>query len=345
MTVTIWRVILGSAGVFALLALAACRSPTEVTLVLSTNACDAGYSSTGVVVRYTGAGAGAPSVAATTSCGAGGSIGTLVVVPGAQGNAPFVATAYTAVLGPKGPVDPTATCEADASHCIVASREIGFIANTPLTLPIEMNKACLGKTCKTGETCVEGQCVSENVDAGACASGGPGCNLDTVSTPDAGVHDATVDARDAALHDATLDVVLRRDAAHDASEGGPSRDAGLDAGAAPDALPLPLDAGGGGDSGCPDSAPSGDCPTPMVACYYGTNGVQACTCYKNSHAITPPAWTCVDLRPGCPVEPPTVPSSCQPAGLICDYGYCYNGNGAICDDAGAWGDYSTPCSL
>jgi len=205
-------------GTLAAMTVVACRNPTEVTLVLTTDTCDAGYSSTGIVVAHPGALDGAAPTAITSNCTAG-SIGSLVVVPGPQGDVPFVVTVYTEVEGPSATTDPTTACMADASHCIVASREIGFIANTPLTLPIEMESACLGKKCQPGFTCVEGQCRSEDVDAGACASGGPGCNLDLsvdAGSRDAASHDATVGTHDSGVRDATVsDAPVARDAGHD----------------------------------------------------------------------------------------------------------------------------------
>jgi sugar lactone lactonase YvrE len=172
-------------------ALNGCRSPTEVTLVLTTDTCNAGYTATAISVVSAGGGLDASASGTVTStCSPDGSIGTLVVVPGARGAAPFLVRAVTEVAGPGAGNDPASACAVDASQCIIATREISFIDHTPVVLPIDMRKVCEGVPCTAGYTCVEKACVPEGVDAGACLSPA-GCNKDT---EDAG-RDATVPPR------------------------------------------------------------------------------------------------------------------------------------------------------
>jgi hypothetical protein len=191
----------------ALLGAAACRSPTEVTLVLTTDAFDAGVGATSITVVSSSAGLDAGLAALTTNCSPDGSIGSLVVVPGSAGATAFVVKVVTDLNHPSTlPAD----CDLDASHCIIATREMSFINHTPLLLPIQMDRSCEGVACDGGLTCVQRQCVSPRIVPGACL-GPAGCNLDTGHDSGAPGSDAGLDAGHDAGHVAKLILIARVD--------------------------------------------------------------------------------------------------------------------------------------
>ena len=221
--------------------LTGCRSPTEVTVVLSTDACDAGYKGTSITVAsVTSPGAVFPASVApgveTTSCGSDGGvrgqIGSVVVVPGSAGDGPFIVR-VTAGLGGNTTAD---QCfgSMPPDTCIVATRELSFIPHTPLTLPIEMQHVCEGVRCKPGYTCIDGFCGSDQTVCGLAAS----CNVVDAgggsAPPDAGVDTGRPHPVDAG-HDAGVDSTVRmpgdassQDAQHDTG-----RDDATDSGACP----------------------------------------------------------------------------------------------------------------
>jgi hypothetical protein len=191
------------------IAVAACRDPTEVTLVLSTNACDAGYAGTSIAVASRNVTSPESPVATTMNCSPDGSIGTLVVVPGAMGEGTFIVTVQ-ADLAPGS--DPGSACDVDASRCIVATREMGFIDHTRLTLPIVLDRDCEGVVCEAGTTCVQATCVSSEIVPSRCTNATQ-CNLDTLdaSVSRTPIRDAGVDHAIADAHDATMGM---KDAGH-----------------------------------------------------------------------------------------------------------------------------------
>jgi hypothetical protein len=196
--------------------------------------------------------AGVYPAAETTTCGADGGIGTLVVVPGPNGNGPFIVMATTGLgnitadqctqPGPDGGLPKT---------CIVEKRELTLIDHTPMVLPITMYHACENVICDGGLTCgPSGGCVPDLVNTDACS--GAGCVIGAL--PDAGSpppshdagHDATVPPHDSGHdatgsahpdaghdsgHDATLaDVGVPHDAGHDTGmDAPPKQDTGVDA--------------------------------------------------------------------------------------------------------------------
>jgi len=159
--------------IVAAVGLAHCLEPTEITLVLTTDVPCSAVNGAAVAVGPPGDETRDPA-ATTTSCD-GGMLGTLVVVPSG---------AIDDVVGVRVMLGVGATqaesCHApDFAGCVVARRELGYIRHTPLTLPIELQRACLDDPCDPTSSCVNGQCVDGGVtcdDAGSCG----------VAPPDAG---------------------------------------------------------------------------------------------------------------------------------------------------------------
>lgn len=264
---------LGGTAAVGLALLSGCRSPTEVTLQLSTDSCDKNYQ--GVNITITSAagssaiGDGAvPPVAQTTACNVGGDggIGTLVVVPGPNGNGPFTVTVFEGI-------DKTSPNECNVTpvpaNCIVASRQLTLIDNTPLVLPIALDFSCAGKTCSPDQTCSDGQCGSNVVSTSLCqGSSGASC---VVTIGDASIPPTTTLFDDAGVDAAPhVDATSTHDAGHDATRDatGP-KDATLDVHAViPDAT-HPVDTGhDAGHVGTPDVAipPSLPCEDAGVVC-------------------------------------------------------------------------------
>jgi hypothetical protein len=182
----------------ACVALVECRSPTEVVVLLTTDVPCPSVTETSIAAGAPGA-VGTTPGATTPGCNADG-IGTIVLVPSDGKGDPFGIEVVTAV---GVPLD---TCSAEhvGPQCIVARRKMAFIPHTPLTLPIAMRAACLGKTCDPDSTCVAGRCVSAYVDPEGCTAPG-GCDESTLAKLDAGATDASSEAGEAGGGDASGD--------------------------------------------------------------------------------------------------------------------------------------------
>ena len=166
---------------FALLALtvslAACRTPTQVTVEVTTDvACDGDQLPGEPFVRDTAIVTGPvdgfrdsdrPPAASTTLCTEDGEIGDLVVVPSGDKRGSVGVRVHIG-LRDKSADDCARQCGED---CIEASRRLSFVPNSKLVLPIRANRSCIGVCCPEGQTCLAGDCVSDEIDAcedGAC---------------------------------------------------------------------------------------------------------------------------------------------------------------------------------
>jgi hypothetical protein len=152
----------------------ACREPTYVSLVISTDVACSDLQGTSITVgRLNEIEVRAPLTTVTT-CAADGTVGSLVVTPSGDASEEF---AVRVVSGVKRNVD---ECKAPdyGQGCIVARRAMRFVERTPLTLPIAMRAACAGVACGPEQTCVKGACVDARVDSARCE--GAGCDEDTL---------------------------------------------------------------------------------------------------------------------------------------------------------------------
>lgn len=158
---------------------AGCQPPTEVTVALSTNVPCEAIDGTGLVVGTPDDVESKDVTSVTATCD-DGRIGTMVILPGKDREAVFAVKVVTGVqvLAEEcltSTVRPTDV--PGEKGCIVARRELGFLPQTPLTLPIEMRLECIGVSCPPGSTCVEGgACVGARIaDPNRCADPG-GCD-------------------------------------------------------------------------------------------------------------------------------------------------------------------------
>jgi len=159
-------------------AIASCRAPTEIKVVVTTDFDCADLKDVTVTVGTLGdALESDPPTSTSTTCSAG-SVGTIVVVPSGSDHADV----GIKVVGGFGVKQAEACAPAPGSSppeygvgCIVARRAIDFTPHTPLTVPIVLRAACNGIACGETETCDKGQCVPAEVpDSSACAAAG-GC--------------------------------------------------------------------------------------------------------------------------------------------------------------------------
>ncbi len=151
-----------------------CRSPTSVTLVLSSDvACD-DHPTTSVTVSRTASETLAPSLV-TRVCNPDGHIGTLVVVPASDRDEDLRVRVVTRVG--------EATCEAPGygTGCIVSRRQLRFLAHEELTVPIAQQVDCAGVACGATTTCRQGQCVEAQVDQDRCEANPGECGSEIVT--------------------------------------------------------------------------------------------------------------------------------------------------------------------
>jgi hypothetical protein len=203
-----WSRALGCVLVAALCAVApsyqaGCLSPTQVTLVLTTDV-DCKQLLTTTITTAAPGDAKAVPAATTSTCQNGGDIGTLVLVPSGDRDGHVDVEVVTAVGVPAA----ACTRPAYGPGCIVARRSLGFLPHTGLTLPIAMRDACRGVICGPADTCVSGVCRSAAVDPNACEAAG-GCSEAVLGPPASPLPLGDGGAGDASKLDAsTLDADL-----------------------------------------------------------------------------------------------------------------------------------------
>lgn len=193
----------------ALVLLASCREPTQVTLELSTDlSCSSAdpdpLDETSIYVgtpqEMAGPLSGLSPAAVTHGCMAGkdGRIGSIVVVPSGSDDERF---ALRVVAGRR-----SSDCTNDLlSGCIEARRTLGFVPHTPLFLPLALNETCENVVCPSaGDTCVDGACVpSDIVCSGDCTTPNLDAGLrDVAAIVDAIVPKDAISVLDVGLEDA-----------------------------------------------------------------------------------------------------------------------------------------------
>ncbi len=154
---------------------AGCLDPTQVTLEIHTEVgCEAAPETSIVVAQPEDVEGQAPS-AVTRNCGSAtlegtaSRIGTLVAHPDDEPDVP-VAFKVTANLA-GGSADGCETPIGVSADCVVARRQLRFIENVSLELPVILSEACRGVTCLPGDTCFDGDCVSAVIDPFDCPDG------------------------------------------------------------------------------------------------------------------------------------------------------------------------------
>ena len=154
-----------------------CRTPTQVSVDISTDVDCPLLQGTTVTVGEAARIEGKDPVASTSACSAGADlnpIGSIVVIPSDANDAEF---GVKVVAGVDFPAE---TCTDDNSYqgCIVSRRAMRFVPHEELHLPIALRGSCKDVPCTATTTCVLGTCVNavvDNpelcVDSGACGEG------------------------------------------------------------------------------------------------------------------------------------------------------------------------------
>jgi hypothetical protein len=137
-----------------------CLSPTQITLHVTTNApCKDATQWKGVSI-YTGSPTDVETkepTLTTTACGAGGLIGTLVLVPTGS-DSDEIGIRVVAGLS-RNPED----CAANLyDGCIVARRTLRYSPHNSLDVYVALTDDCVGVSCDTTHTCVDGTCVDSS---------------------------------------------------------------------------------------------------------------------------------------------------------------------------------------
>jgi hypothetical protein len=226
--------------------LAACRSPTQIEVPVTTDIPCAEVTGTSFTPGQLGAIETRPLATMSTTC-TDGYLGTVVMVPSGDDGADVAFKVVTSFDGTS--VD---QCTADggyAGNCIVARRALRYLPHTTLTVPVRMSRVCAGNDCGDPTmTCVEGQCVPATIpDPSQCE--GSGCGEQTLLPPGAEDAGSTMDAT---VQDAS------------GTDAGPHVDAG-GADAAMDSAAPPFDAGplDGSVPGCDLGGLLAGSPWPM----------------------------------------------------------------------------------
>jgi len=184
-------------------AAAGCRSATAIDVsVESEVSCDAGATAALVGSESLGALQAASPKATSHGCTAGdgglAAMGNVVIVPIASKSE---SVAFAVMTRPDGQSPGGCLAASEASHCIVAKRQLNFIPHTTLALAVDLRLSCLGVQCSTDQTCVKGMCVGAQVPT-SCE---PSCNEGALVSADAGFVDAAVDVGSDSLGIAGLD--------------------------------------------------------------------------------------------------------------------------------------------
>jgi hypothetical protein len=201
------RLLVSIAALSACVAIFECRSPTEITLHITSNACKHSTHQTEIIVGVPAKGIDVePPRDVTTTCDPStGEVGTFVVIPGASEN-PFEAVV---IMG----VDQLVSNCSPASMfhgCIVQRRILTFVDSTPIDVYVDLSLDCEGQGCDTTSTCQGGSCVRANVSVpcelnATCAPGADAQPPQDTGRPDSRADVAQIDARKDAPADAGSD--------------------------------------------------------------------------------------------------------------------------------------------
>jgi formylglycine-generating enzyme required for sulfatase activity len=165
-----------------------CRAPTEILLEVTTDAQCADVHETAIYVGTVAAVDSSRSAAKTNACRSG-RIGSLVITPKSSDD-DEVAIKVVTGLQPRLAEE----CAGGGQGCIVARREIRFVPNTTLKIPVVMRQSCAGVSCGRDETCVDGKCYSAKCGQGIDCSTPNTPLLDAGGSDDGGAAEASNDA-------------------------------------------------------------------------------------------------------------------------------------------------------
>lgn len=161
----VWSVIVLVAFVAA-----SCRAPTEVRVVVKSDACTP-TSTTTITTGSLGDIETKPPGPTSSKCD-NGDVGSVVLQPSGEKNAAF---AFKVVMGIDKPAD---QCTAPAYEgCIVARRALSFLPNEELVVVVDMRASCKDNPCNPDQTCVKGRCVTAQIAPDECTSSCTEANL------------------------------------------------------------------------------------------------------------------------------------------------------------------------
>ncbi len=146
----------------------ACKTPAQITIEITTDLSCEEIRQTNIIVGPPGETDRATPAASTTTC-VDARVGSLVIVPSGS---PRAEIRIAVISGVTRPADGCTEGDAD---CIFSRRQITFLPNKKLNLPIEMLESCRGVSCEPDETCQAGLCVSAIIPDPARCTGPEGC--------------------------------------------------------------------------------------------------------------------------------------------------------------------------
>jgi hypothetical protein len=119
-----------------------CLEPTQVKLVITTDICDL----TNVSIYLDDP--TQPLATIPRKLGCPHDLGSLVFIPSGNG------TRFTVHVDGSRRGDGLCTTD-----CVKASRSVSYVSHASLTLPVELESACVNISCPVGKTCRRGKCV------------------------------------------------------------------------------------------------------------------------------------------------------------------------------------------
>ena len=156
------------------MALVGCRTPTQITVEVTTEvACDGASTKANTTLSVGTLGADLddkPPVVVTSTCTKVDDktwrIGSLVLVPSGDKGAEIAIRVVTGINK-----DPAKCTAADSKDCIIARRSLRFVPHTELYLPIGLDVDCTNVPCDSTTTCVDGKCVGATIpDSSQCTT-------------------------------------------------------------------------------------------------------------------------------------------------------------------------------
>jgi len=145
-----------------------CRTPTQVTVEVTTDVPCSDTPGTTIGVARLGALEAAAPLSSKTTC-TNGRVGALVIVPSGDRKDEIAIRVVTGVK-----TDPNTCVAPSYKGCVVARRALHFIEHTELVVRVLMRSSCLDVPCREDRTCVKGECVDSKIDPHACE--GSGCD-------------------------------------------------------------------------------------------------------------------------------------------------------------------------
>ncbi len=151
------RVVSVVAIALALSMLPNCLDATAIALDISTSSDCSVVQTNAVEIAAGTPGNDSSEVTASTMQCSGGTVGTIVLLPSGAGDQ----VGIRVMLGVTVPTDDCAPPMFDG--CIVARRIVSYVSHTTVTVPIDLDPACVGNACSPLQTCLAGSCVDAGV--------------------------------------------------------------------------------------------------------------------------------------------------------------------------------------